>query len=64
MGTRSALEQLLARGRDLELSVGFVDPFYDIDVIDDLIRLAADLRLAPDRAPRTAAWLKEHKWHA
>jgi rSAM/selenodomain-associated transferase 1 len=59
MGTSSALERLLSRARALELSVGFADPFYDIDVVDDLTRLAAELRLAPARAPRTAAWLKE-----
>jgi uncharacterized protein len=59
MGSSSALERLLARARALELSVGFVDPFYDIDVADDLTRLAAELRLAPERAPRTAEWLKE-----
>ena len=61
MGTSSALERLLARARALELSVGFADPFYDIDVVDDLTRLAEELRLAPARAPRTAAWLKEWK---
>jgi len=59
MGTASALERLLARARALGLSVGFADPFYDIDVADDLTRLAAELRLDPARAPRTAAWLKE-----
>ena len=59
MGTSSALETLLARTRALELSVGFADPFYDIDIADDLARLAEELRLAPARAPRTAAWLKE-----
>jgi rSAM/selenodomain-associated transferase 1 len=59
MGTSSALERLLSRARTLQLSVGFADPFYDIDVADDLTRLAAELRLAPARAPRTAAWLKE-----
>jgi len=59
MGTSSALEGLLSRAKDLELSVGFADPFYDIDVADDLTRLAAELRLAPARAPRTAAWLKQ-----
>lgn len=59
MGTSSALERLLSRARTLELSVGFADPFYDIDVADDLTRLAAELRLAPMRAPRTARWLKE-----
>ena len=59
MGTSSALERLLSRARALELSLGFVDPFYDIDVSDDLNRLAAELRLAPGRAPRTAMWLSE-----
>jgi rSAM/selenodomain-associated transferase 1 len=59
MGTSSALERLLSRARALELSVGFADRFYDIDVADDLSRLAEELRLAPARAPRTAAWFKE-----
>jgi hypothetical protein len=61
MGTNSALERLLSRARALELSVGFADPFYDIDVADDLARLAEELRAAPARAPRTAQWLKEWK---
>jgi uncharacterized protein len=60
MGTKSALEALLARARDLQLSVAFTDPFYDIDEERDLTRLAAELRLAPARAPRTAVWLR--KW--
>jgi len=59
MGSRSALEALLARARQLELSAGFTDPFYDVDVADDLIQLAEELRLAPERAPRTAAWFAE-----
>jgi uncharacterized protein len=59
MGTSSALERLLARTRTLALSVGFAAPFYDIDVADDLTRLAEELRLAPERAPRTAGWLKQ-----
>ena len=59
MGTTNALEALLARARTLALSVGFTAPFYDIDVASDLARLAAELRLAPARAPRTAAWLTE-----
>ena len=58
MGTDSALEKLLSRTRSLELSVGFATPFYDVDVADDLTRLAAELRTAPARAPRTAGWLK------
>jgi uncharacterized protein len=59
LGTGSALEGLLSRARALELSVGFAAPFYDIDVVDDLTRLAAELQLTPARAPRTARWLKE-----
>ena len=59
MGTSNALENLLSRARALDLSLGFVDSFYDIDVSDDLTRLAAELRLAPARAPRTARWLKD-----
>ena len=59
MGTNSALERLLSRTRALELSVGFAEPFYDVDVADDLTRLAAELRLAPNKAPRTAEWLKD-----
>ena len=62
MGTSSALERLLSRAKSLGLSVGSAETFYDIDVADDLTRLAAELRLAPARAPRTAAWLKE--WEA
>jgi len=58
MGTSSALERLLSRSRALELSVGFADPFYDIDIAEDLSRLAKELRVAPERAPRTAQWLK------
>jgi len=59
MGTASALETLLARARAIGLSVRLTAEFYDIDVPSDLSRLAADLRLAPERAPRTAAWLAE-----
>jgi len=59
MGTRSALDRLLARAQLLELSTGLTEPFYDIDVAEDLIRLARELELAPARAPRTAAWFTE-----
>ncbi len=59
MGTSSALDRLLSSARTLKLSVGFADPFYDIDVADDLTRLAAELHLHPERAPRTAQWIKE-----
>ena len=56
MGTKSALDRLLARTKALELAVGFTEPFYDIDVADDLFLLARELRSAPAKAPRTAAW--------
>jgi uncharacterized protein len=59
MGTANALEALLTRARALGLSVHLADPFYDIDVEGDLTRLATELRHAPARAPRTAAWLAE-----
>jgi hypothetical protein len=59
MGSKSALDALLARVRALRLSVGFTEPFYDIDVEEDLARLTAELRTDPARAPRTAAWLKQ-----
>jgi uncharacterized protein len=59
MSTQSALEALVTRARGLQLSVGYTDPFYDIDVENDLSRLAAELPLAPLRAPRTAVWLEQ-----
>jgi rSAM/selenodomain-associated transferase 1 len=59
MGTGSALDRLLTRTKFLELSTGFTEPFYDIDVANDLILLAQELRLAPGKAPRTAGWFGE-----
>jgi len=59
MGTKSALDRLLTRTKVLELSTGFVEPFYDIDVANDLMLLARELRLAPAKAPKTAAWFGE-----
>jgi rSAM/selenodomain-associated transferase 1 len=61
MGTRSALDRLLTRTKVLKLSTGFTEPFYDIDVANDLILLARELRLSPAKAPRTAGWFRE--WH-
>ena len=59
MGTGSALDRLLTRTKVLELSTGFTEPFYDIDVANDLILLARELQLAPAKAPRTASWFGE-----
>ena len=60
-GRTSAFDALLARARRLRLAVGFTERFYDIDVGGDLTQLAAELRVTPARAPRTAAWLKERR---
>lgn len=59
MGTKNALDRLTARAKALELSTGFTEPFYDIDVANDLILLAGELKFAPTKAPRTAAWFAE-----
>jgi len=59
MGTRSALDRLLTRTKSLDLSTGFTETFYDIDVAKDLLQLACELKLAPAKAPRTAAWFYE-----
>jgi len=59
LGTTNAYETLRGRVRALGLSMSLTDPFYDIDVADDLSRLAGELRSVPARAPRTAQWLME-----
>src|SRR6202011_3108516 len=59
LGTTNAYEALLGRVRALGLSVSLTDPFYDIDVAEDLSRLAGELESVPARAPRTAQWLME-----
>ena len=61
MGTASALDMLLLRARELGLTMHTMGEFYDVDVSSDLSRLAGELRLAPERAPRTAAWLRERE---
>lgn len=60
MGTGSALEGLLRRAKVLGISVGFADPLCDLDVAEDLIRLAAELQRAPP-PPRTAVRLKREE---
>lgn len=57
LGTGSARDALLARARSLGLSVALTEPWYDVDLPEDLRRLAAELRIDPGRAPRTAALL-------
>ena len=57
LGTNDAREALLSNARALGLSVAFTESCYDVDLPSDLRRLAAELRLDPTRAPRTAALL-------
>jgi uncharacterized protein len=57
MGTRSALDALIAQARRLGLSSTVTAEHYDVDVPADLARLAKELLTRPERAPRTAAVL-------
>jgi rSAM/selenodomain-associated transferase 1 len=59
MGTSSALETLMQRVTSLGLSVRLTEPFYDIDIAPDLIRLDEELQQCSPRAPRTAEWLEQ-----
>jgi rSAM/selenodomain-associated transferase 1 len=59
LGTSSALQRLLANTTAQELSTGFTNAFYDIDVAEDLLLLEEELRLVPAKAPRTAGWFRE-----
>ena len=57
LGTGSARDALLRNAGALGLSVAFTEAWYDVDMPEDLRRLAAELRIEPARAPRTAALL-------
>jgi hypothetical protein len=57
LGTVNARDALLGNARALGLSVAFTAPWYDVDLPADVHRLAAELRIEPARAPRTAALL-------
>ena len=57
LGTDSARDALVGNALALGLSVAFTEPCYDVDLPADLRRLAAELRIEPARAPRTAALL-------
>src|SRR5262249_37717158 len=59
MGTGSACEVLIARTRQLGLSAAMLEEHYDIDLPEDLTRLARDLARHPERASRTAAVLAQ-----
>jgi uncharacterized protein len=57
LGTGNARDALLGNARALGLSVALTQAWYDVDVPEDLRRLAAELHIEPARAPRTAALL-------
>jgi rSAM/selenodomain-associated transferase 1 len=57
LGTGNARDALFGNARTLGLSVAFTEAWYDVDMPEDLRRLAAELRTEPARAPRTAALL-------
>lgn len=57
LGTSSACDALRHSARARSLSVATARVWYDVDVEADLLRLAAELRDEPARAPRTAALL-------
>jgi glycosyltransferase A (GT-A) superfamily protein (DUF2064 family) len=57
LGTSSACDALCEGARSRGLSVAVARVWYDVDVAADLLRLAAELRAEPARAPRTAALL-------
>jgi glycosyltransferase A (GT-A) superfamily protein (DUF2064 family) len=57
MGTGRALDSLTASAKALDLQLALTETGYDVDEAEDLKRLARELRLFPQRAPRTAAWL-------
>lgn len=57
MGTHSAFDALIAQSRRLGLSSSVTAEHYDVDVPEDLARLARELSTRPERAPRTAAVL-------
>lgn len=64
LGTDNARDALLGNARALGLSVALTEAWYDVDVPADLSRLAAELRLEPARAPRTAALLASWRLEA
>jgi glycosyltransferase A (GT-A) superfamily protein (DUF2064 family) len=57
IGTSGAYAALHGNARARGLTVAVARVWYDVDVAADLLRLAADLRAQPGRAPRTAALL-------
>jgi len=58
MGTKTALQSLLAHARAQGLTYRLTEEWFDVDVASDLSRLAEALRRDWSAAPRTAALLR------
>ncbi|MFN2225690.1 MAG: TIGR04282 family arsenosugar biosynthesis glycosyltransferase [Anaerolineae bacterium] len=58
--TERVIPQTLAACRRLGLAVRVLPEWYDVDVAEDLARLHRELEAAPEAAPRTWAFLREH----
>ena len=56
-GSPGVLEATRARAASTGVRLAETAPWGDVDRASDLPRLDAELRVAPGRAPRTAAWL-------
>ncbi len=59
-GTPEVLRATRARCRELSLELAELPLSYDIDKPSDVARAKSELRLYPERAPRTAAWLASY----
>jgi uncharacterized protein len=57
--TSRTAEQTVAAARRARVAVGITAPWYDVDELEDLPRLHADLVAAPLQAPRTLRCLGE-----
>jgi rSAM/selenodomain-associated transferase 1 len=56
-GTPAVADATRRRGVALGLTLAETEPWWDVDVVDDLPRLAAEAAADPTRAPATAAFL-------
>jgi uncharacterized protein len=61
LGTASARDALIAQARLLRLSTCLTEEHYDIDLPEDVDRVARELADRPARAPRTAGLLAKWK---
>ncbi|GCE13743.1 TIGR04282 family arsenosugar biosynthesis glycosyltransferase [Tengunoibacter tsumagoiensis] len=57
MSTEVVLEQTIILAKQQGLNIETLDPLFDIDEVSELVRLAAQLSVAPEQAPQTALQL-------